>query len=460
MASNKGVVLLDGSNFGTWKIQMKMLLIKEGNWSIVNESEDVPMEPTEYRKYMARRDRALASIVLGIDHSLLYLLGDPEDPVIVWKRLCQQFQRKSWANKLALRRKLYGLKLKDDGLMQDHVKSMVEIFDELAVIGDEIEEEDRVVHILASMPERLNTIVTALEANTEVPSLDVVIERLLHEERKQKEKNTSQNVPIHDALIGQSQKSGKCFGCGKSGHKIRDCNAAAKKKKNVRNKFHTKEEVSSSDSSDNDDDDEDDGECEALIVIDQALSAVTDTEKWIIDSGASRHMCNDGTKFYKMRDLKQPQMVRVGNGYPVRVKSKGTVKLTIGKKNFKLRNVLFVPELKFNLLSVAQSAKAGKSFEFSEDRCKIVNIKTKKNVAVGNKVDGLYNLKVKGNEDVLVENTAICLAAMVCNPEKEITSVCNQEENDEKRKTKTKDPFKNIVSKFQHRFTFTKRSRR
>ena len=99
-----------------------MLLIKEGNWSIVNESEDVPMEPAEYRKYMARRDRALASIVLGIDHSLLYLLGDPEDPVVVWKRLCQQFQRKSWANKLALRRKLYGLKLKDDGLMQEHVK--------------------------------------------------------------------------------------------------------------------------------------------------------------------------------------------------------------------------------------------------------------------------------------------------------------------------------------------------
>ena len=67
---------------------------------------------------MARRDRALASIVLSIDHTLLYLLGDPEDPVEVWKKLCQQFQRKSWANKLTLRHKLYGLKLKDDGLFK------------------------------------------------------------------------------------------------------------------------------------------------------------------------------------------------------------------------------------------------------------------------------------------------------------------------------------------------------
>ena len=77
MANNKGVVPLNGSNFGTWKIQMKMLLIKEGTWSIVDETEDIPVDPMEYRKYVTKRDRALASIVLGIDHTLLYLLGDP-----------------------------------------------------------------------------------------------------------------------------------------------------------------------------------------------------------------------------------------------------------------------------------------------------------------------------------------------------------------------------------------------
>ena len=33
---------------------------------------------------MTRSDRALAIIVLAVDLSLLYLLGDPKDPRAVW----------------------------------------------------------------------------------------------------------------------------------------------------------------------------------------------------------------------------------------------------------------------------------------------------------------------------------------------------------------------------------------
>jgi hypothetical protein len=55
---------------------------------------------------MARKYRALATIVLSLDPSLLYLIGDPDDWVIVWNKLSDQFQKKSWANKLALCRKL------------------------------------------------------------------------------------------------------------------------------------------------------------------------------------------------------------------------------------------------------------------------------------------------------------------------------------------------------------------
>ena len=53
-------------------------------------------------KFLARRDHALATIVLAVKPSLLYLIGDPEDPVVVWKRLQDQYQKKTWANKLAL----------------------------------------------------------------------------------------------------------------------------------------------------------------------------------------------------------------------------------------------------------------------------------------------------------------------------------------------------------------------
>ena len=84
-------------------------------------------------------------IVLAVDPLLLYLLGDPEDLKAVWKKLEEQFQPKTWSNKLQLRRKLYALKLKEGGSVNEHIKTMSEIFKGLAVIGDAVSEEDRVV---------------------------------------------------------------------------------------------------------------------------------------------------------------------------------------------------------------------------------------------------------------------------------------------------------------------------
>ena len=70
--------------------------------------------------------------------------------------------------------------------MQDHTRKITEIFDELSVVRDYISEEDRVVHLLASLPDFFGVLVTALESNAKVPGMEVVIKRLLHEERKLK----------------------------------------------------------------------------------------------------------------------------------------------------------------------------------------------------------------------------------------------------------------------------------
>ncbi|KAK4305130.1 hypothetical protein Pmani_022962 [Petrolisthes manimaculis] len=156
MAENESTVVpLDGSNYATWKVQCKMALIKEDVWSLVDGTEPIP-DPTEtnkYRKYVLKKNKALSIVVLSVDPKLLYLLGEPEDPKKVWNKLADQFQKKTWSNKLQLRRRLYALRLKEGGSVQEHIKIITEIFNELSVIGDQMNEEDRVVHLLASLPE-------------------------------------------------------------------------------------------------------------------------------------------------------------------------------------------------------------------------------------------------------------------------------------------------------------------
>ena len=50
-------------------------------------------------------------------------------------------------------------------MVNEHIKAMSEIFEGLAVVGDAVSEEDRVVHLLANLPESYNVLVTALEAH-------------------------------------------------------------------------------------------------------------------------------------------------------------------------------------------------------------------------------------------------------------------------------------------------------
>ena len=94
-----------------------MALVKEGLWNIVNGTETEPEDNAERRaKFVARRDRTLATTVLVMEPSLLYLVGpDPTNPVVVWLALADQFQRKTWANKLELKRKLFSLQLAEGG---------------------------------------------------------------------------------------------------------------------------------------------------------------------------------------------------------------------------------------------------------------------------------------------------------------------------------------------------------
>lgn len=75
--------------------------------------------------------------------------------------------------------------------MQKHVKGMTELFNELSVIGAPMEGERKVVTLLASLPDSCNMLVTALEANAEVPSMEVVTKRLIHEDRKANERDTA-----------------------------------------------------------------------------------------------------------------------------------------------------------------------------------------------------------------------------------------------------------------------------
>ena len=51
------------------------------------------------------------------------------------------------------------MRLNDGDSVQEHIKIMTELFDALSVAGETVSEEDRVVYLLASLPESYSVLV-------------------------------------------------------------------------------------------------------------------------------------------------------------------------------------------------------------------------------------------------------------------------------------------------------------
>jgi hypothetical protein len=91
---------------------------------------------------------------------------------------------------------------------------------------------------------------------------------------------------------------------------------------------------------------------------------------WLIDSGCTNHMTADLSLF---RDLDKSYLsrVRIGNGDHVKVKGKGAIEVETLSGTKTLKNVLCVPQINQNLVSVGQLIESGYSIIFNDGVCDI-----------------------------------------------------------------------------------------
>ena len=118
--------------------------------------------------------------------------------------------------------------------------------------------------------------------------------------------------------------------------------------------------------------------------------------EWIIDSGATQHMTFERNTLEDYIEFKQPSVVNLGDNRSIFAYGKGTyhIKAVVNGKLQKiaLRDVLYLPELDKNLLSVRAMVKLGAVVSFENDLCKIT--RNSKLLAVGVIRGKLYVLKI------------------------------------------------------------------
>ena len=151
--------------------------MRDDLYDIVTGHEQAPSSTDNQAvvSFRKRKQKALSTIVLSIDASQLHLVGEATDPKLLWEKLQSQFQGPTWANRLRIQKRIFNLKLGPSDSIQDHLRTFTELFEKLAVIGDPMKEESKVITLLASLPVKYEALVTAL-----VHTWDSVSQKLLH----------------------------------------------------------------------------------------------------------------------------------------------------------------------------------------------------------------------------------------------------------------------------------------
>ena len=136
----------------------------------------------------------------------------------------------------------------------------------------------------------------------------------------------------------------------------------------------------------------------------QRPKETADSRKWLIDSGATRHMTPHKDWFV---DMKPHQgVVEFGNDEELPIVGRGTIRVVFAGRMQTMKDVLYVPGMGCNLLSIVALDRKGFETRFRDQGVKIIKTSTNKVVARGQVCHGLYQLTESNSDKAFVADEA------------------------------------------------------
>lgn len=425
--------LVGRENYRSWAISMRALLEVEDLW-------DTIQVPTggELSEDPKKRQKARGRIILAIEPEVYAYVENATTPKEAWEELAKTYDDKGLARKVTLLQEATTTKFENCKSMEDYVSKIISAAKKLKTIGTDLADDLVGALLLAGLPASYKPMIMALSNSGVNVTADLVKNKLLEEQEHGNNESDLESRGLfaqsHNARNQHSNgnrwrhtskqnsqnmrrsSSVRCYNCNKFGHISKGCTAPKRKENNKACKVTTA-----------DDDEEDDTVCALLtmlsthethtVVTDSlnikpnyctlnalkillAVDLVTDASSadWILDSGASAHMCCSKVNLINVREPRT-RSVTAANKSKMPVGAEGDIELQcIGRTKYSkilLKNVLYVPGVTSNLVSVSSVIKQGCHVEFVDSKCRIVN---KKGIVV---VDGklcsnnIYKLDVK-----------------------------------------------------------------
>ncbi|XP_042391858.1 uncharacterized protein LOC121982918 [Zingiber officinale] len=422
--SQQGIPIFVGQDFELWNVLMRTVFVSHELWDVIDEGyiahtpEEVAAftnaQKKEHKENKTKDAKALSFMHQGVSRSILPRITSAKTAKEAWQILKNQF----------------GGHEKDSENVQDFLSRVLTVINQIRGYGDTLEEKKIIEKVLRCLPAKFEHIVAAIEESKDLSklSLDELMGSLeAHEKRmnrfstqtleqafqgkmnvSQKEKDSPQekkNISAQRASQGRGRgrfqnsntrgqgRGGRgnsssrfknqdsdsyCRICRRNGHDTQSCWNRCKRCRNANHSkkdcwFQDEDETKEANFSEKN---------EADQVFYSCLNSQQQLENiWYVDSGCSNHMSGNKKMFVDI-DESFSSEVKIGDGKALKIIGKSAVSIQTkeGKDNI-IKDVLYVPELTQNLLSVGQLLQKNYKVEFNNDHCVIIDKQKKLTMA-------------------------------------------------------------------------------
>eukprot|EP00253_Pinus_taeda_P021600 PITA_21600 len=354
---------LEGSsNYIAWKDRMKAVLDDNGLKEFIDTDIPKPTDATQADAWQKKIAKCRRILLEGAKDHIVSSLHGKATPYLMWKSLTESFQSKNDQRKLALKDKLRNIKCEKGDSIPKYLTKFTQCRDELGSVG-----------LLSMMRTWQNTRDGSLSKGADEENC-----ALAAKAKKGKSKKASQS-----GAKGKKQDMSKvkCFHCHQHGHYATNC---PQKKKNKQAAGFAGGEALAS-------------QFELDFSLIACLVSSVMGSVWFLDSGASFHMTGDRDFFSDLEDKDLGVHIEMGDDGRYSATGIGTISFERESgKPFVLKEVMHVPGLEKNLISVAMLEDKGYDVVFSEGKAFLRSKTTGETRKIGVQVRNLYQLHVEG----------------------------------------------------------------
>ena len=419
--------VFNGENYQTWAVKMTVHLQALDVWEAIEEDYEISplgVNPTvaqmkNHKEKKTRKAKAKACLFSAVSPLILTRIMQLESAAEIWKHLREEYQGNERVRNMQvmnLIREFEMVRMKESQTIKDYAEQLPTIANKVRLLAKEFSDERVVQKNFVTLPEKYEATISSLENTKDLSSITLAellnalqaleqrrlmrqgssVEGAFQVKTQTNEGNTrrrknkkNNNKPSNN----NNQKTGtyppcphckktnhpqqkcwwrpdvKCNKCGRQGHIERICRTQQQQgETNVAAEQYQEEQLFSA----------------------TCFANGSTSESWLVDSGCTNHMTYDQDLFREI-DRTAISKVRIGNGEYIPVKGKGTVAIESLTGLKLISDVLFVPDIDQNLLSVGQLVEKGFKVCFEDKNCIIKD-------AEGREV---FNIKMKGKSFAL-----------------------------------------------------------